>query len=193
MVRPRIPTIGIACALLAVAFPGLGHSASGFVLRRSAIASAGGIVTSSHGMVLGLTAAQSVTGVDANGAPLHESTGYWTGARWNYVVGVEEPGPAQVPARFDLAPISPNPSPGSAVLRFAVPAASAQGARVNLAVYDVSGRLVRTLLAGPQDPGEHSITWNGTSSSGARVGSGIYFVSMSAPAAHVVRRLVLLR
>lgn len=195
MARPQsLTAVVCTCVLLAAALPARGPAASaGFVLRRSAIASVGGFATSGHNLVLGLTSAQSVTGVASRGSALHESAGFWTGARWGYVVGVGDPSPGSAAARFSLEPVAPNPAPGAAVLRFAVPASGGAGAAVNLAVYDVAGRMVRTLLAGPQDPGEHSITWNGTNTGGARVGSGIYFVALSAPSVHLVRRLVLLR
>jgi len=194
MTRPRVHTASCSlCLLLASALPGRGLAASaGFVLQRSAVAAAGGVVSSS-GMLLGLTTAQTVTGRAASATTARESIGFWTGTPWSYAVGVGDPPAGPAPIHFALDPLAPNPALDNVLLRFSVPASGGGGARVNLSVYDVSGRLVRVLLAGPQEPGEHRITWNGTNASGARIGSGIYFVALSAPSAHIVRRLVLLR
>ena len=51
-----------------------------------------------------------------------------------------------------------------------------RGESVDLRIYDVTGRLVRTLLDGEQrDAGYHLEMWNGTNDGGRRVASGIYF------------------
>ncbi len=193
MVRPpRIPATYCLLALLVLAGPGRALAASpGFVLQRSAVAAAGGVVASA-GMVLGLSAAQSVTGTSSGGALLHESAGFWTGSGGRSTVGVGDPAAGPPPLRFALDPVSPNPVAGNAELRYTVPAADAD-ANLNVSVYDVSGRLVQVLASGPQAPGLHRVSWNGTNARGARLGSGIYFVALSAPSVHLVRRLVLLR
>ncbi len=49
---------------------------------------------------------------------------------------------------------------------------------VSLLVYDVSGRLMRTLVAGTQASGHHEIAWDGTSDEGHRVGAGVYFIML---------------
>jgi flagellar hook assembly protein FlgD len=62
-----------------------------------------------------------------------------------------------------------------------------------LSVYSVDGRLVRTLVSGQVGPGRVDVTWDGTDERGRRVGSGLYFVKLSA--GEEVRRgkLVVLR
>jgi len=47
---------------------------------------------------------------------------------------------------------------------------------VHVAVYDVIGRRVRTLVNGPLPAGSRQVQWDGCSEHGAPVGSGIYFV-----------------
>ena len=65
----------------------------------------------------------------------------------------------------------PNPSPGRNEIAFVLPT----DARVILRVYDVGGRLVRTLVDGPTPAGVHRVPWDGTDSRGRAVTSGIYF------------------
>ncbi|MFN8178892.1 MAG: YCF48-related protein [bacterium] len=77
-----------------------------------------------------------------------------------------------------LAPSSaPNPFRRFTAVRYALPAAAETHAA--LTVHDVTGRLVRTLIDGPQSPGAHVVTWDGRDASGARVPSGIYFYRLS--------------
>lgn len=66
----------------------------------------------------------------------------------------------------------------------------AQAGTVNLAVHDVSGRLVRRLVQGTATAGEHTITWNGRDRQGALVGTGVYFVRLNAPSGGRSRRLI---
>jgi hypothetical protein len=48
--------------------------------------------------------------------------------------------------------------------------------RVNVGVYDLAGRLVRTLANDIQSPGRHGIAWDGRDEQGTRVSKGMYFI-----------------
>ncbi len=95
----------------------------------------------------------------------------------------------------------PNPFNPSTVIKFEVPgevsdekaAGSSSGIRVELAVYDVSGRIVRTLLSGTLEPGPGSVRWDGTNDRGMSVSSGIYFCRISGDGWWMTRKMVLLR
>jgi hypothetical protein len=80
-------------------------------------------------------------------------------------------------AGFDLYPASPNPLKPRTVIHFDVPA---QGGRLALHIFDVMGRLVRTLVEGNMPGGRHAIAWNGTDGDGRRVRSGVYFYRLRA-------------
>ncbi|MFH1682012.1 MAG: FlgD immunoglobulin-like domain containing protein [Candidatus Eisenbacteria bacterium] len=84
---------------------------------------------------------------------------------------------------------SPNPFGPAADVRCELPAS----AHVALQVYDVSGRLVRTLLDEEQAAGVRVVPWDGRDSRGQRVSAGVYFVRMQA--GHVERhtKVVLMR
>ena len=64
---------------------------------------------------------------------------------------------------------------------------------VKLAVYDVSGRLVRVLHDGPAEAGQHSAAWDGLTAEGRPAASGVYFVRLSTEAGSRTVKAVLLR
>ncbi|MHC4316735.1 MAG: FlgD immunoglobulin-like domain containing protein, partial [Planctomycetota bacterium] len=50
---------------------------------------------------------------------------------------------------------------------------------VMIQVYDISGRLVRTLVNEPKNRGTHSVIWNGTDNRGRKVSGGVYIIKMN--------------
>jgi hypothetical protein len=64
---------------------------------------------------------------------------------------------------------------------------------VTLAVYDVSGRLVRRLLAGRRDPGEYAAEWNGLDEQGVEVSSSVYYYRLSVGGFSASKKMVLIR
>ncbi|MEA3310640.1 MAG: FlgD immunoglobulin-like domain containing protein [candidate division WOR-3 bacterium] len=93
--------------------------------------------------------------------------------------------PAGLP--FALDAITPNPFVGSTTISFAVPAT----VNVSLKVYDITGKLVTTLVSGNQAPGRHSVVWNGTDDLGRSVAQGIYLVRMDAASFSATKKVVL--
>ncbi len=69
-----------------------------------------------------------------------------------------------------------------------------QDAVVDVRVFDVAGRLVRTLAdAELQTAGPKSLTWNGRDDGGRDVASGVYFFRANIGGESMERRAVLLR
>ena len=69
-----------------------------------------------------------------------------------------------------------------------------QHGHVVLRIYDVSGRLVRSLVSGAvQEAGHHSVDWDGRDATGAATHAGLYFGRLEAGGGSDVRRLVLTR
>ena len=64
---------------------------------------------------------------------------------------------------------------------------------ISLCVYDVDGRLVRTLLSGHQEAGERTVTWDGDDDRGGRVASGLYFCLLRSGDHSIVRKMTLLK
>jgi hypothetical protein len=64
----------------------------------------------------------------------------------------------------------------------------------HLAVFDVSGRLVRTLLAGEiRTAGRHDQLWNGLDDSGKSVATGVYFYHLKVDGFEQTRRMALIK
>ncbi len=88
-------------------------------------------------------------------------------ARFSYGSGSDS-----APARSSLLVATPNPFNPVTTIRFEVRAG--QDLHVNLSIYDIGGRMVRTLQNGPLDWGKHSLVWDGRNDTGQPVASGIY-------------------
>jgi len=102
------------------------------------------------------------------------------------VTGVAE-ADAPTAMRLALHPNAPNPFGSATTIRFSLPAPG----RVDLRVYDVAGRLVRTLLNGePRESGFQQVRWDGTDAAGARVASGVYFYRVNALGQSATRRML---
>jgi hypothetical protein len=94
------------------------------------------------------------------------------------------------PAAFRLGHCTPNPFNPVTSIDYDVPEGAGP---VNIAVFDVAGRMVTTLYSGHHEPGVHRITWNGRDSRGRSVASGIYFVRLEAMDFQASRKMVLLK
>ena len=83
----------------------------------------------------------------------------------------------------------PNPFNPVTMISFRLPVST----HVNLSIYDVNGRLVSTLVDHMMPGGENEILWDGRSSRGDHVASGIYFYKLRAGKETLTRKMVLLR
>ncbi|HEU4363932.1 MAG TPA: FlgD immunoglobulin-like domain containing protein, partial [Candidatus Krumholzibacteria bacterium] len=84
----------------------------------------------------------------------------------------------------------PNPFNPGTTIRYTLP----EAAVTSLRVYDVTGRLVRTLFAGERVPaGTFEVEWNGRDERGADVASGVYFFRIDAGTRSFTRKAVLLK
>jgi uncharacterized membrane protein len=93
------------------------------------------------------------------------------------------------PAALRLAQNYPNPFNPMTTIEFSVPAAQP----VQLAIYDLAGRLVRSLVSGPVTAGPHSVVWNGTDQRGDRVPSGTYVYRLDTGSHTRLRTLTLIK
>jgi hypothetical protein len=65
--------------------------------------------------------------------------------------------------------------------------------RVTLSIYDVGGRLVRTLVDETMGEGYQERSWDGKDASGSQVGSGVYFYRLTAGDRTLTKKMVLLK
>lgn len=95
------------------------------------------------------------------------------------------------PVRFALGKNRPNPFNPVTVVPYTLPERS----KITLSVYDVTGRLVRTLVDGDvQEAGFHQVGWDGTDATARPVGSGLYICRLErVPSEGGVRQTLLER
>ena len=94
-----------------------------------------------------------------------------------------------VATRTDLEPVIPNPTRGSSAVRYSL---TTRG-RVNVAVYSVDGRLVKTLVSGVQDAGQYQVLWDGADAQGAPAKPGMFFVRFETEGVRKSRTLSVIR
>ncbi|HEU5311225.1 MAG TPA: FlgD immunoglobulin-like domain containing protein, partial [Candidatus Eisenbacteria bacterium] len=85
--------------------------------------------------------------------------------------------------------IRPNPLNPKAEIRFTL----ARAGQVRIALYDLRGRVVRTILDEPRSAGDHVVSWEGTSDHAGRVASGVYFLKVKAPQGEDMQRVTVLK
>jgi len=101
----------------------------------------------------------------------------------------QAPAAAETPAITQLATAVPNPAAQNMAFAFSL----AKGGPVDLSVFTVSGRLVKTLIHETRAAGNYRVTWSGIDESGLRATAGTYFVRLSAPQGQFTRTLTLLK
>lgn len=85
---------------------------------------------------------------------------------------------------------APNPSKPQTTIMYRLNARAA----VSLRIFDVNGRLVRTLFENsPQDTGEQNVPWDGKGDDGATVGAGMYFYQVQTAQKTATGKMVVVR
>lgn len=95
----------------------------------------------------------------------------------------------QSPERFTLAQNYPNPFNPSTNIAFVLP----ERAAMSLQIYDLNGRLVRTLAEGTRAAGRHVEKWDGKNSIGENVASGVYWYRLHGRGQVQQRKMILTR
>jgi parallel beta-helix repeat protein len=99
------------------------------------------------------------------------------------------------PPVFRLFQNYPNPFNSSTVIWYYLPDVGYQPAEVEITIYNLLGKLVKTLVKERQYPGEHKVLWDGKDDYGKEVASGIYFYRMKVSGLQLVKpkKMILLR
>jgi len=92
-------------------------------------------------------------------------------------------------SRLALPQNRPNPFNPRTKIEFALPV----GQHIELRIYDVEGRRVKTVARGYHPAGPHAVIWDGTDERGARTSSGVYFYRLTTPEKSLVRKMLLLK
>ncbi len=91
---------------------------------------------------------------------------------------------SDIPSEFALRQNYPNPFNPTTVFRYDIPGES----NVKLSIYDINGRVIRTLINEQQNPGYYSVQWDASN-----FPSGLYFYQIQAGAFFDVKKFVLIK
>lgn len=117
----------------------------------------------------------------------------WVDRAADDVSSVHDDDPQQSPAvdvPMRIRSAAPNPFNPQTTIAYEIPARQA----VRMAIYDLSGRLVRRLLESEvQEAGSYEVVWNGRSDNGTIMSSGVYFCRVEAGGRVQTIKLALLK
>lgn len=96
---------------------------------------------------------------------------------------------AQIINKFDLSQNYPNPFNSSSQIKII----SGQRSSIQIVIYNILGKEVKTLLNKELPAGEYTIEWDGKDNEGSSLPSGIYFIQMTAGKYRQTIKTVLLK
>lgn len=94
-----------------------------------------------------------------------------------------------LPTVYQLYPNYPNPFNPDTRIRLDIPATS----NGRLEIYDLQGRLVRSLWSGTLSAGRYQYSWNSRDEHGRSVSSGLYFCRFASPSYTATQKMMLLK
>jgi hypothetical protein len=94
-----------------------------------------------------------------------------------------------LPLQTSLFANYPNPFNATTSISYALAAAG----QVQLEIFDITGRMVKTLIDGNQEAGSHNVIWDGLNDQGKVVASGTYFYRLKTKDDSFVKKMALLK
>ena len=95
----------------------------------------------------------------------------------------------KIPLTTELHQNYPNPFNPETVIRYSLSVAG----YVNLAIYDIQGRVVRRPSAVFRHAGEYTFVWDAKDDAGDAVASGVYFYQLKTDNQQLTRKMILLK
>jgi len=103
------------------------------------------------------------------------------------IVSVGETDDIAIPSPVMLYQNYPNPAREKTMIRFTVP----KGVSISLDIYDISGRLLKTLAKGVPGAGSYFVVWDGKNEYGKEVPGGVYMYTLRAGSYTETRKMLL--
>jgi hypothetical protein len=94
-----------------------------------------------------------------------------------------------VPNAYAMHQNYPNPFNPETIIKYDLP----KKAEVSLKIYDISGKLVKTVVSGEKEAGYHSVVWDGTDDADRAVTSGVYVYRLETDDFDKTRKCLLLK
>jgi hypothetical protein len=106
--------------------------------------------------------------------------------RYADVTSVEQDDPANMPSDFTLYQNYPNPFNATTLIQYRVH----NSAPIELAIFDIQGRMIRMLEQGSMESGLNKINWDGRNDSGFESPSGIYILRLRSGSRFINRKMI---
>ncbi|TET21700.1 MAG: T9SS type A sorting domain-containing protein, partial [Candidatus Stahlbacteria bacterium] len=113
-----------------------------------------------------------------------ETSWDYTTVKYSQGPGVAEASPDVPGHRLEVAQLTPEP-----VITYTLSSSSS----ISLKIYDVTGKLVRTLVSGSQGAGTHTACWDARNDSNQQVPAGLYFILLETADYRATGKLVVVR
>ncbi len=94
-----------------------------------------------------------------------------------------------LPTDYRLEQNYPNPFNPTTTISYFVPA----GQRETVKIYNINGKLIKTLINGRISTGYNSINWDGTDNRGKNSGSGVYFYELKSKGVSLIKKMFLIK
>lgn len=95
--------------------------------------------------------------------------------------------PTQI--KFELKQNYPNPFNPQTEIEFSIESEDF----VSIDIYSINGELIRNLINERLSSGTHKVTWNGSTSNGERLSSGVYFYQLKVGNTSTIKKMILLK
>jgi hypothetical protein len=105
-----------------------------------------------------------------------------------YPQGITQENKISIPANL-IATAQPNPFKGTCQIQLQV----RQEGKVDLKIFDLTGREIRNLISAPHQPGTYTYYWNAQDDAGRKVANGIYFYKLETPNEKLIKKLILVQ
>ena len=95
----------------------------------------------------------------------------------------------KLPSSFELHPNYPNPFNPSTIISYNIP----ENADVMLSIYDMRGRMIKSLINKNQTAGRYLVEWNATDDYGSNVSAGVYIYQLRSGDKTFSQKMVLMK
>ena len=101
----------------------------------------------------------------------------------------ENPSKAIMPSQYVLKQNYPNPFNPNTKIEFNIPMME----QVNISIYNLEGRLVKTLVDQVMNSGNHIVNWDGRNDIGSKVSTGMYIYQLKTNSVNMTRRMTFIK
>ncbi len=112
-------------------------------------------------------------------------------------ITIVEDDPEELPSVYEVTTLKgnyPNPFNPETSIQYSLGGTTGEAEPVSIVIYNTRGQKVRTLIDGPEEPGEDKIVvWNGTDDQGKPVSNGVYLYRLQTTDRSEVRKMLLMK